>query len=167
MKLSRIVPKYFRSFGKEQEFKLPPPGLYHLSGANGVGKTTLFEAPYWCLFGKTTNNLKASNIANWSHPSDCNVLIDITAFNTKHSVYRSWKPNGLWLDEVEVDQVTLERKLGLTPETFMYGRYFTQKTDHFLDLKPEAKLSMLVELLRLQLWDKAAWSRARRSLSDH
>lgn len=179
MKIFRVDLEKFRSFRKKQTFNIPAPGLYYLSGvnkllpkmgANAIGKSTLFEAPYWCLFGKTSLNLKAGQVANWKTPKGCTVTLHGEALGIKHVVCRQWGPNRLTLDGKEVDQDTLEMKLGVSPETFLYSQMFAQFTSSFLDLKPESKLSLLVDLLKLHLWEEAsetAYSMTSEIESEH
>jgi len=47
----------FRSYKEYIEFDFSDKGLFVLNGHNGSGKTSLIEAPYWCLTG---DNLKGS-----------------------------------------------------------------------------------------------------------
>ena len=47
-------------------------------GANGVGKSSLFDALTWVLYGKTPIGLRASNIQNWKEKEPCIVSLEFT-----------------------------------------------------------------------------------------
>ena len=65
----------FGPFRETQKFEFPrEPGLYFMWGenqheprleANGAGKSKLWEALVWVIFGKTSRGLKAGDAANW------------------------------------------------------------------------------------------------------
>src|ERR1035437_9744338 len=162
MKIKSITGQRFRSFLKPFEFEIPATGLWYLTGtneinkdlgANGVGKSTLFESVHWCLFGKLSNNLKASDVANWVQPKGCAVTLDL---GNKKELTRTWGPNSLKLNGIEVDQIELEKELRVSPATFTHSHFFPQAKDSFLDLKPEAKLTLLVDILKLHVWEAAS-----------
>lgn len=156
MKLHSVALENFRSYRKKQTFALPSPGLIYVYGANGFGKSSLFESVFWCLFGKTTRNLKAGVVANWKIKKGCTVTVKGEAFGKAFTVHRSWKPNLLQLNGKEVDQITLEKELGITPIRFTHSYYFPQISESFFDLKPEAKLSLLADVLGLEKWETAS-----------
>jgi DNA repair exonuclease SbcCD ATPase subunit len=166
MKLISLDLEKFRSFKKPVRFKFPGTGFYHLTGrnlvqpdleGNGVGKSSLFEGVYWILFGKTSMKLKAGDVANWETPRGCRGLL-ILETGQQHikTIHRTWGPNSLKLDGREVDQETLEKELGISPETFLHSIFFPQFSESFLDLKPEQKMALLVDVLGLEVWDRAS-----------
>ena len=53
----------FSSFIKSTKFNLDRKGINLVKGNNGVGKTTLFNALYWCLYGENLKGLTNSKIA--------------------------------------------------------------------------------------------------------
>ena len=83
MNISKIIIQGFRSFSKKQEIDFDDlNGFIFVTGeniiekdlgGNAVGKSTLFEAIVWCLFGKTSTNLKAGEIKNWWSDEKCEV----------------------------------------------------------------------------------------------
>jgi DNA repair exonuclease SbcCD ATPase subunit len=155
----------FRSFIKPARLRISGSGLVYLTGVNraepdlegnGVGKSSIFEGLYWTLFGKTTRRLKAGSVANWKHPKGCKGRLSLEAFGKAYTVERTWGPNSLKLNGREVDQNTLETELRLSPEMFMHSILFPQVHECFLDLRPEAKMQLLVEVLNLEVWDRAS-----------
>lgn len=55
----------FGSIVERQEFDLYRPGINIIRGPNGSGKTTVFQALYWCLYG--TSLKKGKTIETWPH----------------------------------------------------------------------------------------------------
>lgn len=152
----------FRSFRQTQTIRLDgAPGLVYVTGenraepdlgANGVGKSTLFEALHWVLFGKTSRNLRASDVANWLDAVDCRVELGLDS----HAIVRTWRPNTLTLDGEEVTQQRLNELLGLGEDAFLHAIYHAQFVSHFSDLGPTAQLELFCDVLRLQVWEEAA-----------
>src|SRR5688572_15629095 len=107
MQLAKLHCNNFGSF-KELDFSLPGvSGLYLItgsneenprSGSNGLGKSTLFNAICWVLYGKIPNGAKASELLNTNQGKGYKAEIDYFG----HHILRSWNPNGLKLDGVEV-----------------------------------------------------------------
>lgn len=161
MKLLSLAVEGFRSFLTSQHLDLSTlaPGLYLVSGANllepslegnAAGKSSLFEAFYWCLYGKTSRSLKASNIRSWSGGGPCAVTV---AFD-QATIHRTWNPNSLLLNHEPVDQGTLDTALGISPETLLHSVYFAQFSPFFLDLTPTARMEIYSAVLGLGLWEQ-------------
>lgn len=55
----------FRSYTSPTVFKFGKVGLFLLSGLNGAGKTTIFSALYWCLYGDNLNSTNNGAVATW------------------------------------------------------------------------------------------------------
>lgn len=60
----KIVIEGFNSIGN-LELDLNLPGLNFVKANNGVGKSTIFNALYWVLYGKHPKGLTASRVATW------------------------------------------------------------------------------------------------------
>lgn len=160
MKLKTLRVEGFRSFVNPQELKLDtvPPGLYLVAGVNtlepelegnGAGKSSLFEAVFWALFGKTSRNLKAGSIRTWGGKS-CNVSLAFEGV----TVSRSSSPNELLLNDSSVEQATLEKELGFSPEVALNTMYLAQFSDFFLDLTTTARMEIYSAALGLGLWEE-------------
>lgn len=166
----------FKCFNNEQTIQPTTTGLYYLSGenlvdpslgANGIGKSTLFDALFWCLYGKTSRGLRASNVVSWSLPSDvkCRVTVEALLHGEEVNITRSQNPNLLTLSiEGEVPRVVqemeLQHLLGVSEETFHRCCYMSQFHLSFLDLPPAEKMKVLSEALRLEEWDLCVESAA-------
>ena len=158
MKLEQLSIKGFRSYTDEQTLDVSevPPGLYLVSGVNGAGKSTIFDALHWTLFGETSRGLRAGTVSNWATQKKCECSVTFDGVD----ISRGWSPNYLRVAGEEVDQRRLEETLRLTPEIALSTFYFSQFADFFLDLKPPQRMEIYSTVLGLDLWeDKADTSR--------
>ena len=48
---------------QEMEFDFEQPGINLIKGMNGVGKTSVFEAMFWCLYGESLKKLLSDSVA--------------------------------------------------------------------------------------------------------
>lgn len=165
MKINKIWLENFRSFTEPQSIliKRMPPGLYHVAGlnevepslgANGAGKSSLFESLFWCLFGKTSRNIKAGNVVNWAASS-----ASVQILTDRGWIKRTQSPNSLRIggdvaDDKEVDQVELEKFLGIDADEFLYSFYFSQFSPSFVDLSPAARMEIYSRVMKLERWEE-------------
>lgn len=132
-------------------------------GSNGLGKTSLFDAICWALYGKTASGASAGKLLNRTKSGGYSVTLDFTIpghptprQEDSTLIHRSWKPNSLQINGTEVQQPEIEKLIGLTYEQFLYAVYFSQKNDHFLDMSAGQKLNFLSEVFELDKWSKCA-----------
>ena len=102
MKLLTLRITKFRSFKQTAEFVFPSaPGLYFLWGdnkvesrleANGAGKSSLWEALTWVIYGKTSKGLKAGDAANWEGGKGSRVELDVMVGGKVWTLTRTWSP---------------------------------------------------------------------------
>lgn len=151
----------FRSYRGRHMIDLPTtPGLYLITGinnkeprlgANDVGKSTLLDAIYWCLYGRTTRGLKAGDVINWDEKS-CGVTVYLTINDKALKITRTQNPNTLKLDGTTVSQELLQKHLRIGPEAFTYAVMVPQFGDSFFDLQPAAKLTLFSQIMELDFW---------------
>jgi len=159
--LNSITLKNFRSFSGEHFFEFPTePGLYCITGLNkknpglgrnGVGKSSLLEAAYWAIYGKTSRNLKGNDVVTWG-AKGCSVVVSLTVGNTTHIIERQQNPNNLVLNGAVVDQNAINKAVRLGSEAFLYAVMLPQFGDSFFDLSPANKLSLFSEIMELDFW---------------
>lgn len=171
----------FGPFVGRQVFTFPSePGLYFLWGenreeprleANGAGKTKLWEALVWCIFGKTSRGLKAGDAANWEAGKGTSVEFVFEVEEPAWMQYtcrRTWGPiswtltNGFG-DEFDLakDSNPLLAALRLEMTAFLNCVLMAQGEPMFLDLKAEAKASLFAEVMQLDRWIEHAKKASR------
>ncbi len=177
MKLLDIELQGFRSFHDAQSFNFAAlaPGLYYVTGenrlkprlgANAIGKSTLFEAVFWCLYGKTSRNLKAAVVKGWYTKERCAVLMHVQTPQETLEILRTWNPNILEVNGTPVEQQQLEQRIGISAVAFLYSYYHAQFTQKFLDLGATDQMALYSSVAGLDYWEDAAAfaSRAARAL---
>jgi DNA repair exonuclease SbcCD ATPase subunit len=156
----------FRSYRGKHSIKLPTePGLYLLTGrneveprlgTNDVGKSTLLDAIFWCLYGRTSRGLKAADVVNWDETS-CSVTVGMWLSDVPLIVKRTQSPNSLQRSNGAVplhpvSQDDLQKRLGLGPDAFQYAMMLPQFGESFFDLAPAAKLTLFSQIMGLDYW---------------
>jgi DNA repair exonuclease SbcCD ATPase subunit len=70
-----------------------------MGGRNGVGKSSIIESIYWCLFGSTIRDIKKDDIVHNRHKEKCEVVLDFSIKNKEETDYytitRSLNPSKL------------------------------------------------------------------------
>ena len=167
MKPIRLSITNFRSFRDTQHFFFPQqPGLYFLWGenreeprldANGSGKTSLWEALTWLLYGKTSRGLKAGDVANWDRGKGTVVEFEYLEAGQEMPITlrRTWSPNALVVIDAsgqahDVVNTTTLTRIDLLP--FLHCVMMAQGQPMFLDLKADAKASLFAEVMLLDRW---------------
>ena len=151
----------FKSFRGKHTFRFPEEtGLYFVTGknedsprlgANGIGKSTLLDAIYWCLYGRTLRGLKANDVITWDEKT-CTVSLTMQVGEIPFKVTRGQSPNYLSIDGVKVEQEAVIDLIRLTPEAFVYGVMLPQFGQSFFELKPADKLTLFSQIMGLDYW---------------
>jgi len=67
--LTRLQIQNYKQYAGEHDIHIPPQATIGVIGANGVGKTTLFEAIEWCLYNPSTienKNIRPRGMGGYS-----------------------------------------------------------------------------------------------------
>lgn len=123
-------------------------------GSNGAGKSTIWDALCWCLFGRTVSGLRGVDIRTWGAKTHPRVEIILYVDGKKHKIVRSTQANGLWLDDKVIEQAVIDRLLGLTFANFPHTILLGQGQPLFFDLPAPAKMEVLSETLDLDRWER-------------
>ena len=177
MKIVNITAQNFMSF-KELSLDVPDSGLIFVGGevkgssvtsSNGAGKSALFEALCFGLYGKTLRGSSASEIANWASPRNC--LVQIQFFDDHDKVYtvrryRNHKEEGNALyilrddDDItsqdsRATQELIEAIVGMSWMVFSTAVVFGEKAQRFTEAKDSEKKAIFDEILMLQRYQDA------------
>jgi len=171
MEFDKLTLKGFRSFAQEQTFTFPhqASGFFLMRGenrvqpslgANGSGKSTVWDGITWTLFGKTARGLKATGVCNWDSKKTEGSL-SLFVGDVYCTIFRSWNPNKLSLVQgqgqpQDITQEELESILQIDYTSFLNTVLMGQFNAFFFDLLPTEKLNLFSEALQLQYWLKAS-----------
>lgn len=153
----------FRSFVEPTSFSLNhPSGLYFIRGqnelepelaANGVGKSSLWESIFWCLFGKTTNGVTAANVSTWGSDHAC-VTLSLLVNGKEVKITRSRGPNRLTINNVDTTQDRVIATLGVTADLASSTILVGQFAQTFVERGHAERLEMFSQLLNLGRWEE-------------
>jgi len=158
-------------------YKLNDPGLTVIRGRNGAGKSTIFSALSWVLYGKPLKS--GSTIETWEHkrPSGwAGTMVSVTMYRgeTKVKLIRckDYKRkigtvkggNRLIVEEAGVPldikdkrdiQKYIEALLGMSHNLFTTSVIFAQKGTRFIELPGPDKKAILEESFKIDWITKA------------
>lgn len=158
----------FMSYRGKHTFKVVE-GIYLVEGANGNGKTTVFEAIYWALTGDTTKGVAIGDIPNDTIKKDC--FVKLTLINKKDvlRVHRYRKHTEFentfhyFINDEEVrresikeTQAELYAYLGTSASFFKNMVYFSQEDFEFFSTMTDAgQKAICKNLLQLDKYEQA------------
>jgi len=154
--------KCFGGGGEGVTFGTLGPGLIFLRGrneveprlgSNGAGKSSLWDAFTWCLFGKTVGGLRNPDVKPRSGKGQTGVLVKVLVDGEPHSIDRTAFPNHLLIDGSEVGQEQVDALLGISFETFTHTILLGQGRPLFFDLAPRDKMQLFSDVLGLERWE--------------
>lgn len=173
----------FGSFSTPIEFNLDNVGVNLIKGDNGVGKTTLFSALYWCLFGKSLKNVKASQMVTWKKLRKNNwrgtrVVLNVTINGTVYLITRHLGFKGTTKGKEQEDGVIvfeyvgngfnalnikgvantqnyINNILGMNSNTFINSVLFGQRLKKLLMASGADKRTLFEEVFELSFIQKA------------
>src|SRR5438105_2322957 len=102
----RLEIENFKCFTTKQVFDLTQytPGLNFLQGrndvepalgSNGAGKSSVFDALTWCIYGRTVDNLRNPDIKPWYGKGTTRIGLKGVRSTYRFNLIRTANPNGL------------------------------------------------------------------------
>lgn len=168
MKLESLDIRGFKTFSN---VTLPvsslPPGLVFVRGnnlsepeleSNGSGKSSLFGALFWALFGRTIDGLRNTDVKPWTLKDKTHVAVHLDG----HTVSRSLGPNRVLIDNDDAGPEQIEKLLGFGYDLASHTILMGQGRPLFFDLPPARKMELLSEALGLERWEKRSEKAAER-----
>ena len=165
MDLTSLKVSGFRCFGQPTELvftsrnglslvrgeNLVEPSL----GANGAGKSSIWDAVCWAIYGKTARGVSGPAVEHWGEGTRTSVTLSFTINGAPHVIERTRRPITLKLDDEEVAQDVIQELVGLTLPQFLQVGLMGQFGDMLPDMKPSQRLELLDEVLNLDVWTRA------------
>jgi DNA repair exonuclease SbcCD ATPase subunit len=169
MRFETLTLNRFRSFINTTVLDLSAgPGLVLVTGrnevdpmlaANGVGKSTLFDALCWVLSGKTGRGGRGPSVLPEGKDGPALVTLQGTNRGNSFVLTRQQSPNKLMLDTTGkpeiIDQKALDAFIGVDYDEFLRGCYHVQGAVGFIELRPALMLDELSSYLNLAVYDEA------------
>ena len=169
MKIHKIEVEGFRSI-KYLSFDFADSGVWSIQGQNGAGKSTIFEALYYSLYGTTVKDTVVGDIPTLKKYRDSefkgtmvSVSFDIGA--DSYEIYRTIDygaqrssditimKNGSSIptsSRAEAQQI-IDAIIGVTPDLFKNSVFFAQKSLRLVDAKDAEKRDIFDELFNVSL----------------
>lgn len=137
---------------------------------NGVGKSTIIESLYWCLFGSTMREIKKDQIVNNINKKDCTVLLHFTVttngITNNYNIIREAKPSKVAIFEngVDVTKSTISKAddyiaklINASGDVFQNAVIMTaNNTTPFMAQKKGDKRKFIEDMLRLSVFGDMA-----------
>lgn len=150
----------FKSFAGAVEIAFPSEGFNFLGGinnvepelgANGAGKSSLWDAIVFCFYGTDALGNRASDLVTYGHKRPF-VSVHGHVDGEDFEIDRWGNPNVVHLDNKPVEQSEIERILGLNRPRFLQSVLFAQKSRQFLDMTPNERGELMDDVLDLGMW---------------
>jgi len=137
MKLRIIEVHNFGSY-KDLEFDYTSLGLTLISGPTGSGKSTLQDAAFWVLYGKTAKGGNVDDIRSWQskeptvgvvvldHNSTILTITRIRGTSQQNDLYWSEKNKIYRGKDITETQQLLEQRLGVSSEMYAAATYYNE-----------------------------------------
>jgi DNA repair exonuclease SbcCD ATPase subunit len=167
IRIDSVVIQNFKSF-RHAEVKLPIGGFNFLGGrnevepqlgANGAGKSSFWDAIFWCLYGTDALGNRASDLTAIGQKKPV-VGVCLQVDGSEHLVYREGNPNKLSMDADPCDQSAVDALLALNAQRFLNAVLFAQKGEQFYEMRAADRGLLMDSILDLGSWlalsDKAA-----------
>jgi len=168
IRFTKLRAENFMSF-RELELDIPSSGLIYFSGENGAGKSSVWEALFWALYGKTVRGVPVDEVVR-KGAKGCEVSVEFLVDNVPYLVVRGRNPNVLSIyrngedisaSTVKATQGLIDKEVGMSHIVFTNSVYFPQNLPYrFIQVSDSEKKAVLDEVLELD-WLQEAQERAK------
>jgi len=168
----------FRSIAEQTHLQLNTPGITWINSPTGSGKSTIFSAITWCLYGKDLKSVSDVNTWKKYQPKDYPGTCVILSYQTSQGVYRVIRCQNyklpledgnkganrlmVYQDAYPVDvkgklkiQEIIEKSLGLTYQLFINSIMFGQGLKRLIQESNTDKKKLFEEVFDLNFLNLA------------
>jgi len=160
IEVKKLVLFNFKSFAGKHTLEFPEGiGLNYVYGinnadeglyANAAGKTTLFDALTWVLYGKSSRGLRGKDVISWGK-KECSVELTLFIDNNEYVIKRSSKSNTVIINDDEYENIN--KIIDLSYGEFLGSVFIGQFAQTFLDKKQSERVELFSNLLNIDRWD--------------
>jgi DNA repair exonuclease SbcCD ATPase subunit len=129
-------------------------------GANGAGKSSLFDGLNFCLFGTSVNGMRIGDLVSFGEKTT-GVSFFFLIDDQEVIIARSGPPTRIFINGNQVEQADVEKLIGMSRQRFLNSVLFGQAAPLFIDLSIPERGAFLDEILDFQLWMRASDKAAR------
>lgn len=190
IQLNKVEIEGFRSIVNPLIFNLNRPGLNLIKGVNGAGKTTVFEALIWALYGVNLKETNQDALASWEEVRPSNwrgtrVMVNLNIGEDHYCIIRhlSYKgeTNGLkggdslmiWVDDSQLypginkdeTQEKIDKLIGADSKIFMNSVMFAQRSARLITQDNKDKRALFEQLFDVE-WVNIAKRKAEVGYSE-
>ena len=169
MRIKELRIKNFLSFGEDFKIEFPDGNGFTLvegsrgeNCSNGVGKSSLFEAVFWCLFGQTVRDIKASGIirvgtagAEVEVTFDNGLVVTRKYSSKEKKVFICWNGRKETFHTAQEGSNRVLEILGVDAALFENCCFFGRSFKSFSSLGGSAKGKFISVFANSDFWDKA------------
>jgi DNA repair exonuclease SbcCD ATPase subunit len=144
----QVIINNFKCY-EHKEITFPKSGLTLLSGLSGAGKSTVFQAIYWCLYG----NKAIKSVQPWSNPKTKDCYVQLVFDDNNWSCLRQKNPERFTVTTESGQTLTAQsaedyicNKYG-AKEIWLPTSYLQQNTRSIMVYGTSAEKSALIERL--------------------
>ena len=161
VKFKKIGMKNFCCYTNTMEYSMENQGLTLITGPNGIGKTTMFDAIPFALYGITTKGLRGEDVINDKINKNCHVWLDFIVNDEEYRIDRYVKyskhgstvllaKNGNVIKKGQVEVKDEIERLLISQKLFLNTLLFGQKVKSFFtDLKDSEQKEIFRNILDL------------------
>ena len=137
-----------------------------ISGTNGAGKSTMLDALFFSLFGKTHRGITKPQIPNSSTEKNCMVEVEFETYGSNFKIIRGLKPTifEIWKDGVLISQSSHSKEYQSFLEQSILKMSFKSFSQivvlgssnfiPFMRLTPQNRRDVIEELLDINVFSK-------------
>lgn len=164
LNLLKIYLDGFLSYDKE-EIDLSVPGVTFIRGETGAGKSTLFEAIVWLLYGKTLKGALVGDLENKILSKGYEIYLDFSINKDTYRIkeIRGRKENGLYFFRGEEDlrgasdgetRKNIQKTLKIPFDEFKAKAFLGQgQSQELLSGTPAGRAGLIVAMFGLEKYD--------------